>query len=55
MEIYVVKSGDSIYSTANAYSLDVNKLIFNNQLIYPYELVPGQALFIGTGESQPGK
>ncbi|MBE5954312.1 MAG: LysM peptidoglycan-binding domain-containing protein [Lachnospiraceae bacterium] len=50
MEIYVVKSGDSIYSIANAYGIAVNNLIFDNQLIYPYELVPGQALFVGTGQ-----
>ena len=50
MEIYVVKSGDSIYSIANAYGITVNNLIFDNQLIYPYELVPGQALFVGTGQ-----
>lgn len=55
MEIYVVKSGDSIYSIANSYGIDVNNLIFDNQLIYPYELVPGQALFVGTGhEGQNG-
>ncbi len=55
MEIYVVKSGDSIYSIANAYGITVNNLIFDNQLIYPYELVPGQALFVGTGqEGQSG-
>lgn len=55
MEIYVVKSGDSIYTIANAYGVDVNTLIFDNQLLYPYELVPGQALFIGVGESQSGR
>lgn len=50
MEIYVVKPGDSIYSIANAYGITVNNLIFDNQLIYPYELVPGQALFVGMGQ-----
>lgn len=50
MEIYVVKSGDTVYSIAQSYDFDVNKIIFDNQLIYPYELVLGQALFIGMGE-----
>lgn len=43
MEIYVVRPGDSI-----AASLGVNaqQIIFDNQLVYPYELAVGQALLI---------
>lgn len=40
-------------SIASSYGIDINQLIYDNQLIYPYELVPGQALFIGIGERQP--
>lgn len=52
MEIYVVTQGDSANSIAASYGVDVNTLIYDNQLTYPYELVPGQALFIGIGERQ---
>lgn len=50
MEIYVVRRGDNANSIAESYGIDVNTLIYDNQLTYPYELVPGQALFIGLGE-----
>lgn len=53
MEIYVVKSGDSVYSIASSYGIDANTIIFDNQLLYPYELVIGQALFIGVNPGQP--
>ena len=53
MEIYVVKSGDTVYSIARSYDFDVNAIILDNQLIYPYELVIGQALFIGINPGQP--
>lgn len=46
MEIYVVKYGDSIDSIAASLGVDVKTLIYDNQLIYPYELAVGQALFI---------
>ena len=52
MEIYIVNPGDSANSIAASYGIDVNTLIYDNQLTYPYELVPGQALFIGSGERQ---
>lgn len=53
MEIYVVKSGDTVYSIAQSYDLVVDTIILDNQLIYPYELVIGQALFIGINPGQP--
>lgn len=53
MEIYVVKQGDSAGNIAASYGIDIYQLIYDNQLIYPYELVPGQALFIGIGGRQP--
>ncbi|MBE5947311.1 MAG: LysM peptidoglycan-binding domain-containing protein [Lachnospiraceae bacterium] len=53
MEIYVVKQGDSLNSIASSYGVDINTVIYDNQLIYPYDIVPGQALFIAGGQRQP--
>lgn len=52
-EIYVVKPGETVDSIADALSLDVNRMIEDNQLIYPYELAVGQALFIDLGTRNP--
>ncbi len=49
MEIYVVKQGDTVNSLAGLYQVDSERLIYDNQLIYPYELAVGQALLIQTG------
>ena len=49
MEIHVVEAGDSVDTIAAAYGINVEQLIYDNQLIYPYELALGQALFIGIG------
>lgn len=46
MEIYVVRPGDTIDSIALALGVSVEQLIYDNQLIYPYELAVGQALFV---------
>ncbi len=53
MKIYVVKSGDTIDGIAAELGADVQQIIFDNQLIYPYELAVGQALFIGEGTRNP--
>lgn len=53
MEIYVVKQGDNVDAIAASFEITVDQLTFDNQLIYPYELAVGQALFIGTGERNP--
>lgn len=45
MEIYVVKPGDTIDSIALRLGADAEQLIYDNQLVYPYELAVGQALF----------
>lgn len=56
MEIYVVKSGDTVDSIAAANGVPVDTVIYNNQLEYPYELAIGQALLLSTEESgQQGK
>ncbi len=46
MEIYVVLPGDSIYSIAEKYGVSVEKLVKDNGLSYPYDLVIGQAIII---------
>ncbi|MCI9073145.1 MAG: LysM peptidoglycan-binding domain-containing protein [Lachnospiraceae bacterium] len=51
--IYVVRRGDTVDSIAAAYGVDVETIIRDNQIIYPYELALGQALFIDLGTRQP--
>jgi spore germination protein len=46
MDIYVVQSGDTINSIADNYRVSVDRLIFDNGLDNPYNLVTGQALII---------
>ncbi len=53
MDIYVVKAGDNVDDIAASYGILASRIIFDNQLVYPYELAVGQALFIGTGERNP--
>lgn len=50
MEIYVVKSGDTVDSIAESYGIPVSSVIYNNQLVYPYSLAVGQALLLSVGE-----
>lgn len=52
MEIYVVKPGDTVYAIASAYQVEVNTLIYANQLVYPYQLAVGQALLISNGQRE---
>lgn len=53
MEIYVVQPGDTVNAIAAAFNIDAEQLILDNQLLEPYELAVGQALFIGTGTRMP--
>ncbi|MDE7132613.1 MAG: LysM peptidoglycan-binding domain-containing protein [Lachnospiraceae bacterium] len=53
MEIYVVKSGDTVDSIAESYGIPVSSVIYNNQLVYPYALAVGQALLLSAGVSTP--
>ncbi len=46
MLIYVVKPGDDIDAIAAEYGIPVDRIIYVNQLEYPYRLVIGQALLI---------
>ncbi|MCM1025191.1 MAG: glycosyl hydrolase family 18 protein [Roseburia sp.] len=50
MEIYVVKTGDTVDRIAMELGVSVGQLIYDNQLIYPYELAVGQSLFVGREE-----
>lgn len=52
-EIYVVKQGDTVDSIADEFSVAVGQIIEDNQLIYPFELAVGQALFIDLGTRNP--
>ncbi len=55
MDIYVVQSGDTVDLIASYYGIEVSQIIYDNQLIYPYALAVGQALFIGGGERMPAR
>lgn len=55
MEIYVVKAGDTVNSIAASYGISAETIIYDNQLVYPYELAIGQALFIAVGVRQPSR
>lgn len=46
MEIYVVQPGDTLVDIARKYSVTVEKLVADNGLPYPYNLITGQALVI---------
>lgn len=46
MVIYVVKSGDTLGRIAAAYGVPQERIIYVNQLTYPYQLVVGQALLL---------
>ena len=51
MEIYVVKSGDTVDSIAESHGVTVSSIIYNNQLVAPYPLAVGQALLLSSGET----
>ncbi len=46
MDIYVVQTGDTIDLIAERAGADVQKIIYDNQLVYPFALAVGQALLI---------
>ncbi len=46
MEICVVQPGDTIDGIGAMLGVDPQQLIYDNQLIYPYELAVGQALLV---------
>ena len=50
--IYVVNKGDYIYKIAKQFAVSMEEIIHDNQLMPPYTLAIGQALFIQTGLSK---
>ncbi|NLL66759.1 MAG: LysM peptidoglycan-binding domain-containing protein, partial [Clostridiaceae bacterium] len=52
MEIHVVKSGESVYSIANLYGVSWQKIVSDNELANPNQLVIGQTLVILPGTRQ---
>lgn len=55
MDIYVVKAGDTIDRIAEENGRDVWRIIYDNQLVYPYELAVGQALFLYGEQRKPDR
>ena len=55
MDIYVVQPNDTIDIIASYYDIDSAQIIYDNQLVYPYELAVGQSLFIGGGVRTPDR
>lgn len=55
MEIYVVRPGDSVDGIAASLGVSAEQIIYDNQLIYPYELAVGQALFINRNTRNPSR
>ncbi len=56
MTIHIVVPGDTVNSIAQAYQISADTIIYNNQLVYPYILVVGQALLLSTPpEWQPAR
>jgi len=53
MEIYVVQPGDTVNAIAASFAVGAEQIIYDNQLVSPYELAVGQALFIGKGVRNP--
>lgn len=49
MSIYVVKQGDSVAAIAAQSNLTEEEVIWANQLVYPYRLAVGQALWLPQG------
>lgn len=46
MEIYIVKPDDTIDKIASYYGVPTDRIVYVNQLVYPYSLAVGQALLI---------
>lgn len=51
MEIYVVKEGDTLYQIANKYGVTVEKIVQDNELTNPENLVVGQTIVILNNQS----
>ncbi len=54
-DIYVVQPGDTVDGIARKYGVNVMQLIEDNQIVFPYALAIGQALFIDLGVRLPDR
>ncbi len=52
-EIYVVRPGDTVDRIAMQFGVNVNSIIEDNQILFPYALAIGQALFIDLSTRSP--
>lgn len=52
MDIHVVQQGESVYTIANQYRVSWQKIVSDNELQNPNQLVPGQTLVILQGNRQ---
>lgn len=55
MQIYVVKQGDTVDSIGAEFAVPIDRIIYDNQLVYPYPLAVGQALLIREGNENGGE
>jgi spore germination protein len=55
MAIHIVKANESVDTISAAYKVSSDKIIYVNQLIYPYQLAVGQALLIPDDSTNPQK
>lgn len=55
MQIYVVQPNDNVDTIAAAYGVSPDTVIYDNQLVYPYKLAVGQALYLPSGSEEPTK
>lgn len=54
-DIYVVQPGDTVDGIAQKYGVNVMQIIQDNQIVFPYALAIGQALFIDLGVRLPDR
>ena len=55
MQIYVVKSDDTLDTIAASFGLSPEIIAYTNQILSPYRLAVGQALLIPAGSSEEEK
>lgn len=52
MQIYIVRPNDNVDGIAAAYGVSAESIIYDNQLVYPYRLAVGQALYLPSGSGK---
>lgn len=52
-EIYVVQPGDTVDNIANRFGINVEQIIQDNQIPFPYALAEGQSVFVDFGDRAP--